>query len=47
MPGTYVSSRGAVAIGQRFYYLEIAGARPITVATARRRRAQPSAARAT
>ena len=33
VPGTYVSSRGAVAVGQRFYYLEIAGARPITVAT--------------
>jgi len=29
VPGTYLSTRGAVAVGQRFYYLEIAGARPI------------------
>jgi hypothetical protein len=29
VPGTYLSARGAVAVGQRFYYLEIAGARPI------------------
>jgi hypothetical protein len=29
LPGGFVSSRRAVAIGQRFYYLEIAGARPI------------------
>ena len=32
VPGSYLSSRGAVAVGQRFYYLEIAGARPISAA---------------
>jgi hypothetical protein len=31
-PGEFRSSRGAIAVGARFYYLEIAGARPITVA---------------
>jgi hypothetical protein len=29
-PGAYRSSRRAIAVGQRFYYLEIAGARPVT-----------------
>ena len=33
VPGSYLSARGAVAIGQRFYYLEIAGARPIPTPT--------------
>jgi hypothetical protein len=33
VPGSYLSARGAVAVGQRFYYLEIAGARPIFTAT--------------
>jgi hypothetical protein len=33
VPGSYRSARGAVAVGQRFYYLEIAGARPISTPT--------------
>ena len=33
VPGSFLSARGAVAVGQRFYYLEIAGARPISTAT--------------
>jgi hypothetical protein len=33
VPGSYLSARGAVAVGQRFYYLEIAGAHPISTPT--------------
>jgi hypothetical protein len=33
-PGQYRSTRAQVAVGQRFYYLEIAGARPVVVAPA-------------
>jgi hypothetical protein len=33
VPGAFLSSRRVVAVGERFYYLEIAGARPITVPT--------------
>jgi hypothetical protein len=33
VPGSYLSARGAIAVGQRFYYLEIAGARPIVAVT--------------
>lgn len=32
-PGAFRSSRRAIAVGQRFYYLEIAGARPVTTTT--------------
>jgi len=34
VPGAFRSSRRLVAVGARFYYLEIAGARPITVTSA-------------
>lgn len=34
--GAFRSARHAISIGQRFYYLEIAGARPVTVAVAGR-----------
>ncbi len=33
IPGEFLSSRRMIAVGERFYYLEIAGARPITVTT--------------
>jgi hypothetical protein len=34
VPGEFLSSRRSIAIGGRFYFLEIAGARPVTVMTA-------------
>jgi hypothetical protein len=34
VPGAFRSSRHAIAVASRFYYLEIAGARPLTVAAA-------------
>ena len=33
IPGEFRSSRGKIAVGSRFYYLQIDGARPITVTT--------------
>ncbi|HEU5253065.1 MAG TPA: hypothetical protein VFU16_07050 [Solirubrobacterales bacterium] len=33
VPGAFRSSRRAIAIGQRFYFLQISGAKPITVPT--------------
>jgi hypothetical protein len=38
VPGRFGASRRAVAVGQRFYYLEIAGARPILVGAGGRAR---------
>jgi hypothetical protein len=39
VPGAFVSSRRSVAVGARFYYLEIAGAKPITADRENGRRA--------
>lgn len=33
VPGAFRSSRRAIAMGQRFYYLQISGAKPVTVPT--------------